>query len=106
MREAASPSAWQHLIQTYCRYRDTNPNLFNSPSNYRFRSRMRRCLRCHPPEFGSEPDGQSSVSVAFVTMNNAHLSTFHPQTRVSQVQVAAGSLTRLDWPWSCYGVCI
>ena len=65
-----------------------------------------RCLRCHPPEFESEPDGQSSVSVAFVTMNNAHLSTFHRQTRVYHVQVAVGSLTRLDWPWSCYGVCI
>ena len=29
-------------------------------------------------------------------MNNAHLSTFHRQTRVSHVQAAAGCLTRPD----------
>ena len=38
--------------------------------------------------------------MAFVTMNKAHLSTFHRQTRVSHVQAAAGCLTRPDWPWS------
>ena len=86
---AASPSTCRHLIQTYYRYRDTNPHLFHSPSNCRFRSRMRRCLRCHPPESWSEPDGQWSVSVAFVTMN-ANLSIFYGQTRVYHVQAAAG----------------
>ena len=88
--EAASPSTCRHLIQTYYRYRDTNPHLFHSPSNCRFRSRMRRRHRCHPPESGLELDGQWSVSVAFVTMNNEHLSIFYGQTRVYHVQAAAG----------------
>ena len=79
--------------------------LFHSRSHYRFCSRMHRCIRCHPPESWSEPGGQWSVSVAFVTMNNVRLSTFYRQTRMYHVQAAAGCLALPDWPWSCYGVC-